>query len=125
MMSVHLHERAAYWRAQASALEPYAEIVARALRTCAAELESDARESSSELMSLSEASRRSGYHPDSLGRMIKRGALQNAGTRTRPKIRASDLPKKPGSGRRTDGGESGSTSSLGSEIARAALTARL
>lgn len=84
------------WRARADELEPYAPTVAKAIRTCADELETASKADASELVSLAEAALLSGYDADSLGRMIRDGRLINYGKKARPRVRRSDLPRKPG-----------------------------
>lgn len=52
-----------------------------------------------EELSLRESSRRSGYHPDHLSRLVRQGKipdLRPKGSRGPIRIRATDLPHKPG-----------------------------
>ena len=44
--------------------------------------------------SLTEAAKETGYHPGSLARMIKERRVTNYGTKTRPRVRVSELPRK-------------------------------
>jgi hypothetical protein len=67
-------------------------VVAEMLADLRATLESE----QNGLVSLLEASRLTGYHPDTLGRRVKRGELQNYGRRHAPKVRVGDLTPKPG-----------------------------
>lgn len=90
------NELVARWRARAAEVERFAESAGRALRDCADDLEHALIDGSSETLSLTEAATRSGYHPDSLGRMIRRGVLQNVGTHARPRVLIAELPTKPG-----------------------------
>jgi hypothetical protein len=53
-----------------------------------------------ELLTLDEASARSGYSADHLARLIRRGTIPNAGRPHAPRIRASDLPRKASPSRR-------------------------
>jgi hypothetical protein len=46
-------------------------------------------------MSPSEAAAVSNYHPESITRLVRQGKIPNYGTKHRPRVRASDLPKKP------------------------------
>jgi len=47
------------------------------------------------LLTLQEASARSGYTPDHLGKLLREGRIPNAGRWHSPRIRARDLPRKP------------------------------
>jgi len=47
-------------------------------------------------LSLVEAADESGYSADHLGRLVRAGAIPNAGRVNAPKIRRRDLPKKAG-----------------------------
>jgi hypothetical protein len=58
------------------------------------ELEEAIRATENPLLSLAEAAQRSGYHRESLARLVRSGKLRNYGTPRRPLVRASDLPKK-------------------------------
>ena len=55
----------------------------------ALELHADA-----ETASLADAAKLCDYHPNSLSRLVKAGRLTNYGTKARPKVRVSDLPRK-------------------------------
>jgi hypothetical protein len=94
-----LAELAARWLATATQLEPYAPAAAQAFRRCAGDLDAAAHDASEEALSLEEAAKESGFHPDSLGRKIRAGQLTNVGTKRRPRVRRGDLPKKGGRGR--------------------------
>ena len=48
-----------------------------------------------EIVTLSEAAKRSGYTRAHLGRMVARGKIPNAGRANAPRIRACDIPQKP------------------------------
>lgn len=48
------------------------------------------------LLTLGEASARSGYSTEHLGRLIREGKVPNAGRSHAPRVRARDLPRKPG-----------------------------
>jgi hypothetical protein len=60
-----------------------------------ADLDSVARDEGTELLNLTQAALRSGYSPDSLGRMVRSGKLANLGRKNAPLVRAADLPRKP------------------------------
>lgn len=96
-------ELIALWRARADILEPYAEGVARALRTCADEREAEMAAEASDTVTPAEGAILSGYTADALGKMIRDGRLRNVGTKRRPKIPRADLPKKPRRGREDSG----------------------
>ena len=68
------------------------DIVARLseLEARAAAVESDP----DALLSLAVAADESGYSADYLGRLVKRGAFANHGTKFRPRVRRGDLPLK-------------------------------
>jgi hypothetical protein len=64
---------------------------------CAAnELENALRCHGDALLTLAEAASESGYSVDRLGREIARSKIPNAGRLHAPRVRRSDLPKKPG-----------------------------
>lgn len=48
------------------------------------------------VVTLKEASERSGYTIDHLRKLIRKGRLPNRGARGRPLVRVGDLPRKPG-----------------------------
>lgn len=48
------------------------------------------------LLTLEEGSAQSGYSVDHLGKLLREGKLPNAGRKGSPRIRARDLPRKPG-----------------------------
>ncbi len=47
------------------------------------------------VLSLREASERSGYSGEHLARMVRQGKLPNAGRKHSPKVRLGDLPRRP------------------------------
>lgn len=59
------------------------------------DLEQLAASSDEEGLTLSQASGRCGYTADSLSRLIRQGKLTNIGRRGAPRVRASELPKRP------------------------------
>jgi hypothetical protein len=61
-----------------------------------AELECLFREEESDILTLAEAARYSGYSVDHLGRSLRRGSIENVGQLGRPRVRRGDLPRKPG-----------------------------
>lgn len=87
-------ELIARWRSRAADVERFAEAAGRALRDCADELERALADGTQETLTLTEAATRSGFHADSLGRMIRRGILRNVGTVARPRVLVAELPTK-------------------------------
>jgi hypothetical protein len=63
-----------------------------------ADLEKIAESDGSDELTLSAASRASGYSVDHLSRLIREGSLPNAGKKGSPRIRRSDLPIRPKTG---------------------------
>jgi hypothetical protein len=84
------------WRARATELRRLAAAdgAARAWECAAQELAAALAQQADELLSLAEAAEISGYHPDSLGRLIREGKLANYGTKRRPKVKRGDLPRR-------------------------------
>ncbi len=96
------HDLILAWRSRAAALEPYAPQIAHVLRECAQELEMAERAEALDSVSVAEAAVLSGYTANGLGGMIRRGEIENVGTKRRPRIRRRDVPRRPG--HRTHGG---------------------
>ena len=71
-----------------------ADAQARTLEFCADRLQLAVRHAADELLSLRRAAEESGYSADHLGRLLRDGAIPNAGRRSRPLIRRGDLPAK-------------------------------
>lgn len=84
------------WRERAEALRDYAPPAATAYEKAAAELEAELNREANEALNLREAAKESGYHEDSLGRLVRQGRVPNVGRPNAPKIRRRDLPKRPG-----------------------------
>lgn len=86
---------AAEWRRMAAVLRQHdASAQAMVYEQCAVQLEAWLREQGAELLNLTQAGLRSGYSPDSLRRMIKKGRLANYGRPHAPRVAAGDLPRK-------------------------------
>jgi hypothetical protein len=72
---------------------------ARSLEWAAARVEQALRDESDELLTLAQAAKISGYHPDSLARMVREGQipdLRPPKSKAMIRIRRGDLPIKPG-----------------------------
>jgi hypothetical protein len=83
------------WREQAKELERYqAHAQAATLQLCAAQLDETARRIDDGVLSLADASRRSGYSADHLSKLVATNRIPNAGRKGKPLIRVRDLPKK-------------------------------
>ena len=88
----------AAFRAKAEDLRQFgAEEQARTLEWAAAQVELTLRDASQELLTLEQAAQESGFHPDSLGRMVREGKITDTrppGSRGQVLIRRADLPIK-------------------------------
>ena len=76
-----------------------AEPQARSLEWAALKIEEALRDESDHLLTLAQAAELSGYHPDSLARMVRDGQipdLRPANSKGPIRIRRGDLPIKPG-----------------------------
>ena len=72
---------------------------ARSLEWAAARIEQALRDENEQLLTLKQASEISGYHPDSLARMVRDGQipdLRPPNSKAMIRIRRGDLPIKPG-----------------------------
>lgn len=94
----------AAWRDRASKLEAYAPPAAEAFRAAARELEEVLEARAEELLTLDEAAEESGYSKRRLRELVSEGTIPNAGRKHAPRLRRSDLPRKPGAGRSDSGG---------------------
>ena len=93
--SAALEALAMRWRAEATVLRQRAAVPqAEALESVAAELEVALALSQEATVSLQEAARLSGYTPDALTRLVRRGILRNVGRTRSPRFRIADLPRK-------------------------------
>lgn len=123
-----LDELGPKWESRADALAPYAPAAAEAFRRAARELATAIAAGSSASLSLTEAAARSGFHADSIGRMIRRGALTNVGTPARPRVLVAELPTKPAAGvahKRLRAATSTTTSPASAELTRDAVAGRI
>jgi hypothetical protein len=86
----------ARWRKHADLFEHYGDAQqARVCRCHADELDAALRDMQDEALGLVEAARESGYSAERLRHMVAEGTIPNAGRRGSPRIRRSDLPRKP------------------------------
>ncbi|HEY4131677.1 MAG TPA: hypothetical protein VGM50_13745 [Gemmatimonadaceae bacterium] len=123
----------AKWSALAVDLAPYNAGAAEALRRVSLELEAELHHESDALYTPSQAAAQTGYHPESICRMIREGRVVNHGTKHRPRVKLADLPKKTSMRVRTDKRAvarigSSTTSSASKEIdaiARDAIAGRI
>lgn len=83
------------WRLEADRMEIRGLLESvRLVRSMAHQLEAVLGREDSEILTLREAARESGYSADHLGRMVREGPIPNAGRPGAPRIRRSDLPRK-------------------------------
>ena len=68
---------------------------ARLLEECLHELRAFLDQEDSDVLTLEEAARFTGYSPDHLSRLIREGRITNLGRKHRPRVRRGDLPQKP------------------------------
>ncbi len=91
-----LPELAGDWRRRAELLRTHgAEEAAKTCDALAAELEASISERENELLTLAQAQVVCGYSRDHLARLIRNGAIPNAGRRHAPRVRRQDLPMRP------------------------------
>ena len=95
-----VHQAVAEIRAKAKELRESfgAEGRARSLEWAAARIEQALRDDSDQLLTLPDAAEISGYHPDSLARMVRDGQipdLRPPNSKGMIRIRRADLPIKP------------------------------
>lgn len=83
------------WREEATLLHHRgAEAQAVVLESCADELEVAVRTWEFEMLTLKRAAQESGYSYSTLQQRVADGSIPNVGTKSRPRIRRCDLPKK-------------------------------
>ncbi len=96
----------AQWRDEAKILHRRgAEPQAAVIESCAADLEEEGRRFSLEAITLEQAAEESGYSYSALQKMVRDGTVSNVGRKGAPRIRRSDLPKKPGGGKESSKSE--------------------
>lgn len=92
-----------HWREVAETVARYgADAVAATLRRCADELETALRSAAEPLLTLQQAAAVSGYSIDHLGRLVREGVVPNHGRKGSPRVRASELPRRPIASRAQD-----------------------
>jgi len=92
-----LESLAGQWRARAQELRSWGgDAPAKALERAAADLDAALARERDVLLTLEQGAAESGYSADHLGRLLRQGALPNAGAKHTPRIRRSDLPRKAG-----------------------------
>jgi len=83
------------WREEAEMLRRRgAQDRAKAVVSCAEDLEKAFREYELEALTLEEAALESGYSYSALQKQVAAGQLLNVGERMRPRVRRGDLPRK-------------------------------
>ena len=93
-LAKQVRELIADWRARAAQLHRYQSAAAIAFEEAASELEAAVASAEGRHLTLSEASELSGYHAETLARLIRHGRIPNAGRRGAPRIRLGDLPRR-------------------------------
>jgi hypothetical protein len=99
-MSAAAAALAARWRAEADTIRRYDARLAEVAAMHAAELEAAVAADHAAELTMVQAVEESGYSERRLRQMLASGELPNAGQPGRPRIRRSDLPRKP---KTTDG----------------------
>lgn len=85
----------AVWRKRADWLREFGDPnTARLWDTAARELEEALRAEGEQSYTLTQAAKLSGFTPDHLSALVKKGRIPNAGRDGAPRIRRSDLPMK-------------------------------
>lgn len=87
----------ALWRTRAREFRRYGQDApATMLEGVADELDESLRAYMVEALSLRQAADESGYTPEGLSQLIRRGRIANVNPGGHPKVRRCDLPRKPG-----------------------------
>ncbi|HEU4630159.1 MAG TPA: hypothetical protein VFS08_10465, partial [Gemmatimonadaceae bacterium] len=73
-----------------------------------------------ETLTLAEAALASGYSVDHLRHLVSSGAIANAGRKHAPRVRAGDLPRKPGAPSAGQAGAPAGTYDLDADVAHLA-----
>ncbi len=95
--AVSVRSLASVWRSDAMLLRRRgAELQAGTLESAATDLEQALAQGDDELLGLAAAAKQSGFSVDHLGRLLRSGAIPNAGRKHAPRIRRADLPIRPG-----------------------------
>lgn len=90
-------ELAAKWEAEAAVMDRRATtaVGGALIREFLADLATARRDEAQELLTLPQAAAESGYSEGHIGRLVREGKIANAGRRRSPRIRRTDLPRKP------------------------------
>jgi len=87
------------WKSEAKLLRRHGcESAATTAELHAGQLRDALTEAELETLTLEEAAEESGYSYGHLSDLLREGVLRNAGRKGAPRIRRSDLPRKPGHG---------------------------
>jgi hypothetical protein len=93
---VDVHSFAAEWRVRAERLRAWgADAAAVVWEKAAAELEAAVAAGAADVLTLAEAGAESGYSPEHRARLVREGKIPNVGRLHAPRVRRSDLPRKP------------------------------
>jgi len=87
----------AKWTAEADSLRRLGAQVdgAKLIEAIVADFQAVNRAEDSEALTLIEAARESGYTPEHLGKLLRRGTIPNAGRKNAPRVLRRHLPYKP------------------------------
>jgi hypothetical protein len=90
-----------------------------------ADLEQLERTDEERLYTPTQAAARTGFHPESIARMVRQGRVPNHGTKHRPRVKLSELPKK--APKVAKSGQAGASSAAAdtTSIARDAIALRI
>lgn len=78
-----------------------------------------------ETLTLGEAAEASGYHPDSIARLIRKGRLQNAGTTHRPRVLRHELAAATRGRRSPSASATAQAAAAAHALARDAIAGRI
>ncbi len=94
--SMHHQTLVARWRGRAQRLHQWGALEAAGIwKIAAEELEQWDEKHANEALTLKQAEAESGFTAGHMGRLLSEGALENIGEPGAPRVRRSDLPRKP------------------------------